>query len=318
MSQIPFDCSQQLTSYSSSLVGAPIIGNENELQWSISALCLLYPPNHFLIVRGSLGASDASLSFCPDRPTSALNGANLSGLYGGQSSGTMLLLAIKSWQTLAACRRALSCCKISWCCCMRGVATGRRGSRLYLTAFILPSITINYDLPCAQCLPRPKRNHPQTYPFRQRRRRRSVPRDVDHPGKKSKARLVSRKDSSPLPHWKLPRRMAQYHKAQPTVLRQGRTYVRAAGMKTTLTQSILHSFWRNASIMSAYGINGSFDGRWRLHKCAKRIARCWRRDVTRRRPAHGRSTRRPVSRKRMTRRSIAETLTSKWLAPCCS
>ena len=35
---------------------------------------------------------------------------------------------------------------------------------------------------------------------------------------------------------------------------------RTAGMKTTLTQSSSHSIWRNASILSAYGIKGSFSG----------------------------------------------------------
>ena len=56
-----------------------------------------------------------------------------SGLYGGQSSGLMLWLARKSWQTLATWGRALSCWKIRWCCCTNGTATGRRISSLYLT-----------------------------------------------------------------------------------------------------------------------------------------------------------------------------------------
>ena len=65
-----------------------------------------------------------------------------SGLYGGQSSGLMLWLARKSWQTLATWGRALSCWKIRWCCCTNGTATGRRISSLYLAPVKLPAITI--------------------------------------------------------------------------------------------------------------------------------------------------------------------------------
>ena len=55
---------------------------------------------------------------------------NKSGLFGGQSSGLMLWLARKSWQTLATWGRALSCWKIRWCCCTNGTATDRRISSL--------------------------------------------------------------------------------------------------------------------------------------------------------------------------------------------
>ena len=68
-----------------------------------------------------------------------------SGLYGGQSSGLMLWLARKSWQTLATWDRALSCWKIRWCCCTNETATGRRISSLYLTPVKSPAITINSD-----------------------------------------------------------------------------------------------------------------------------------------------------------------------------
>ena len=54
-----------------------------------------------------------------------------SGLYGGQSSGLMLWLARKSWQTLATWGRALSCWKIRWCCCTNGIAT-RGGFHPYI------------------------------------------------------------------------------------------------------------------------------------------------------------------------------------------
>ena len=38
---------------------------------------LTHPPKHFLIMRGWLEDSDASLPFCPERPTNALWGTNL-------------------------------------------------------------------------------------------------------------------------------------------------------------------------------------------------------------------------------------------------
>ena len=82
-------------------------------------------------MRGWLGKSDPSLSFCPE-----------SGLYGGQSSGTMLLFARKSRKTLATCGGALPFCKISCRCCTRGTATGRRISSLYFTAVILPILIL--------------------------------------------------------------------------------------------------------------------------------------------------------------------------------
>ena len=57
--------------------------------------------------------------------------------------------------------------------------------------------------------------------------------------------------------------------------------------------------------------------RWRFRKCARRIVLSCRRNVTRGRPDRGRSAKCPVSLKRLTRRSIVETLTPKWLATCC-
>ena len=68
-----------------------------------------------------------------------------SGLYSVQSSGTMLLFARKSWQTLATWGRTLSCWKVIWCCCINGTASGRRISSLYLTAVRFPGTTINGD-----------------------------------------------------------------------------------------------------------------------------------------------------------------------------
>ena len=57
--------------------------------------------------------------------------------------------------------------------------------------------------------------------------------------------------------------------------------------------------------------------RWRFRKCVRRIVLSWRRDVTRGRPDSGRSAKCPVSLKPLTRRSIVEMLTPKWLATCC-
>ena len=63
--------------------------------------------------------------------------------------------------------------------------------------------------------------------------------------------------------------------------------------------------------------------RWPFRKCARWIVlsclSClsWRRDIARGRPDRGRPAKCPVSLKRLTRRSIVETLTPKWLATCC-
>ena len=92
-----------------------------------------------------------------------------SGLYGGQSSGTMLLFARKSWQTRPTCGQALSCCRIRWRCCTRGTATGRRISSLYLTAVIFPSTMINWDFTPWAIPPQTITEPPQIYPIRQRK-----------------------------------------------------------------------------------------------------------------------------------------------------
>ena len=72
-----------------------------------------------------------------------------SGLSGDQSSGLMLWLANKSWQTLATWGQVLSYWKIRWCCYTNGTATGWRIASLYLTPVKLPVITIKGDfIPC--------------------------------------------------------------------------------------------------------------------------------------------------------------------------
>ena len=87
----------------------------------------------------------------------------------------------------------------------RGTAKGRRISSLYLTAVILPSTTINCDFtPCAvpsqtttESPPNLSRSSTQASakcsPRRWYTRRRPS-------GRKSEARFVRKKDSSPLPH----------------------------------------------------------------------------------------------------------------------
>jgi hypothetical protein len=61
------------------------------------------------------------------------------------SSGLMLWLVRKSWQTLATWVQTLSCCKNRWCCCTNGTATGRRISSLYLTPVKLPATPATLD-----------------------------------------------------------------------------------------------------------------------------------------------------------------------------
>ena len=98
---------------------------------------------------GGEGGGGGGAFWCPLTPLSIsphrCSIGDKSGLYRGQSSGLMLWLARKSWQTLAAWGRALSCWKIRWCCCTNGTATGWRISSLYLTPVKLPVITINGD-----------------------------------------------------------------------------------------------------------------------------------------------------------------------------
>ena len=48
-----------------------------------------------------------------------------SGLYGGRSSGWMLLFARKTCQILATWGLALSCCRVRLCCCKKGITWGR-------------------------------------------------------------------------------------------------------------------------------------------------------------------------------------------------
>ena len=108
------------------------------------------------------------------------------------------------------------------------------------------------------------------------------------------------------------------HTTQPTCLGQRQTNVWTTSSKTNLTQSTSNSLQRNLSIMRTYCIKAvSVAVRWRFRKCARRIVLSWRRDVTRGRPDRGRSAKCPVSLKPLTRRSIVETLTPKWLATCC-
>ena len=84
-----------------------------------------------------------------------------------------------------------------------GTATGRRISSLYLAAVILRSATINCDLLRAQCLPRPYQSHPQTCHVPQASVGETFPAMSVYTtstirAKKSEARLVRKKDSSPL------------------------------------------------------------------------------------------------------------------------
>ena len=137
---------------------------------------------------------------------------NKSGLYGDQSSGMMLKLARKLRQTLATWGRTLSYCKMNWRCCTRGTTTGRRPpvsilhksiagrywpvrvaegpitaryriiknaswgtSSLCLFAVKFAAITISCEFILRGTPPQTIIDPPQTYPSRQRKRRRSVP-----------------------------------------------------------------------------------------------------------------------------------------------
>ena len=182
-----------------------------------------------------------------------------SGLCGGQSSGLMLWLARKSWQTLATWGRALSCWKIRRCCCANGTTTGRRMSSLYLTPVKLPAITINGDFNPWDIPPQTITEPPQTYPSQERKRRRSAQHDLVYTtstvrSKKSEPRLICEKDPSPLPHWKLSGTMCRHptHTTCATCTSERKTNVRSTSSQTNLAQSVSHSFLVNVAIMIAY------------------------------------------------------------------
>ena len=135
----------------------------------------------------------------------------------------------------------------------------------------------------------------------------------------SEPRLVRKKNSSPLPHRKLPGRMRRQprHTTQPTCLGQSRpTYGRRA--RRPISRNRLQTVFREICRLCVPTVLRavSVAVRW-FRKCARRIVLSWRRDVTRGRPDRGRSAKCPVSLKRLTRRSIVETLTPKWLATYC-
>ena len=137
-----------------------------------------------------------------------------SGLYGCQSSGLMLWLARKSWQTLATWGRALSCWKIRWCCCTNGTATGRRISSLYLTSVKLPAITINGDF----------KKWTVTHLWKRPISIASLEIVWDHVPPTKRATCTSER----------------------------KTNVRSTSSQTKLTQSVSHRFWVNVAIMIAY------------------------------------------------------------------
>ena len=118
------------------------------VRWSFSLGCSpSLPTMVFAIARECWGVPTSS--YAPVQFVSQMLNWGQIWLYGGQSSGTKLLFARKSWQTLATWGRALSCWKVIWCCCTNGTTTRRRISSLYLTAVRFPGLTINGDFtPC--------------------------------------------------------------------------------------------------------------------------------------------------------------------------
>jgi hypothetical protein len=168
---------------------------------------------------------------------------NKSGLYGGQSSGLMLWLARKSWQTLATWGRALSCWKIRWCCCTNGTATGRRISSLYLTPVKLPAITINSDINLYLTdhnWATPKHIPLKNVSIGEAFLTTSVYTTSTVRTKKSEPRFICEKDPSPLPDWKLSGTM--YHQPSHTTrtmcMSERKTNVRSTSSQTKLAQSV--------------------------------------------------------------------------------
>jgi hypothetical protein len=198
----------------------------------------------------------------------------------------MLWLARKSWQTLATWGRALSCWKIRWCCCTNGIATGRRISSLYLTPVKLPAIGINGDFNPWGIPPQTISEPPPNIFSQERKRRRSVPHDVDHPDEKVWTATHL---------WKRPVSIASLeivwdhvmpsHTTRATCTSERKTSVRSTSSETKLAQSVSHIFgwmWRLwfPTVVKAVSVAVT----WRLRRWARRIALSWRGVVTRARP----------------------------------
>ena len=95
-------------------------------------------------MRGWLGNSDASLLFCPDRPTNALWGTNLDFIVANPMGGCYCLPENpdKLWLHEA---RHCPVVKKADVAAREGHHRGGRISSLHLTAAKLPSTTINCD-----------------------------------------------------------------------------------------------------------------------------------------------------------------------------
>ena len=249
-----------------------------------------------------------------------------SGLYGSHASGAMLLFARKSWQTRATCGRALSCCRIRLRCCTSGTATGRKISSLYLTAVILPATITNCDFipwampPQTITEPPPNRSRSTTQastkrsPRRRYTRRRPSARwrvNLDSSVKRTRLHcLIGNSLGACAVNHAIRRNLRAWVRGRPTYGRRARRPISRNRLPTVfgeICRLCVPTVLRAVSVAV----------RWRFRKCARRIVLSWRRDVTRGRPDRGRSAKCPVSLKRLTRRSIVETLTPKWLATCC-
>ena len=110
-----------------------------------------HPLKRFLIVRG--GGRILTLPYPSVQivPQMLRGGGDKSGLNSSRSSGTMLLFARKSRQTLATCCRALSCCKIA----REGLQRGRGSHPCTLLLSYCPRQQSTVILPRVQCLSEP-------------------------------------------------------------------------------------------------------------------------------------------------------------------
>ena len=241
-------------------------------------------------------------------------------LYGGLSSGTMLLFARKSWQTLATWERALSCC------CTNVTATGRKMSSLYLTAVRFPGTTINGDFTPCQIPPHTITDPPPYLSLsksqasanrsprrRYRRRRPSARKRVNRDSSMKKTRL----------HCLIGKRLGACAVTQ--AIRRARrarlsgkpTFGRRARRPNSRNRFLTVFGWIRRLWLPTVFTAVSMALRWRLRRWARRMALSWRCDVTRGRPDRGRSATSLVSLRRRTRRSMVETCTPKCLATYC-
>ena len=185
----------------------------------------------------------------------------------------------------------------------------------------MTAITINgdfnpWDIP-PQTITEPS---PNLYLSRTKASAKRSPRRRPSGQKRVNRELICKKDTSPLPHWKLYGTMCRQpsHTMRATFTSERKTNVRSTSSETNLAQSVSHSFWVNVAIMIAYRSYSGFSGsNVAIAQVGKKNSPVltWCR-YARTSPSRASATL-LVSLRRRTRRSTVETFTPNCKATCC-